>query len=432
MPSLFDFLSNGGAGLLGNFGGADFYNPQDEAEAARVAAAQRLQQLMLARKGGGTMSPQDPAVGQVDPFNFVMPGQAPAASPAVFPTGVETPPAPAPAAPMQTAPASLPMPQQQQEAPIAARPQPRAVEAPTPVPGLGDRLSAGLMGFANSGAPIPGIANLISGLVTGQRSDPGGVATQNQMLAAKAIYQGLIKTHSPEEARAIALASVTNPDVGRAVLPDLFGNKPSGMFKLGNMELPYKLENGQMKLLLPGGGTAGSLGDLIGLQQKLEAEGARTKASAEAVGKSQGEAQQALPMAIEQSNNLISEINALLTHKGKAMATGPVVGKVPAGFYPDQTDYITRLEQVKAALTSEGIRNMQGAGLRITQAEANMFAKAGGRLERSAGAQNVDAALREIKERLIRAQALSAQKAGAALPAAAQQQTMGTDPLGIR
>jgi len=73
-------------------------------------------------------------------------------------------------------------------------------------PGLGDRLSAGLLGFANSNAPLPAIANLINGLATGQRSDAQGVAERQHDQARAATYQALRDAGLPDsQARAGAL-----------------------------------------------------------------------------------------------------------------------------------------------------------------------------------------------------------------------------------
>jgi hypothetical protein len=58
-----------------------------------------------------------------------------------------------------------------------------------PLSAIGDRLNAGLMGFAHGGAPLPAVANLISGLVTGQRADPLGVALAQQDRAQGAAAQ---------------------------------------------------------------------------------------------------------------------------------------------------------------------------------------------------------------------------------------------------
>src|SRR5262245_53080759 len=55
--------------------------------------------------------------------------------------------------------------------------------------GIGDRLNAGLMGFAHGGALLPAIANLVSGLATGQRADPQGVALAQQDRAQRSAAQ---------------------------------------------------------------------------------------------------------------------------------------------------------------------------------------------------------------------------------------------------
>jgi hypothetical protein len=64
-------------------------------------------------------------------------------------------------------------------------PQLRAPSLPS-LPTIGDRLNAGLIGFAHGGAPLPATANLISGLVTGQRADPQGVALAQEDRAQRA------------------------------------------------------------------------------------------------------------------------------------------------------------------------------------------------------------------------------------------------------
>ena len=58
-----------------------------------------------------------------------------------------------------------------------------------PLSGIGDRLNAGLMGFAHGGALLPAIENLVSGLATGQRADPQGVALAQQDRAQRAAEQ---------------------------------------------------------------------------------------------------------------------------------------------------------------------------------------------------------------------------------------------------
>jgi hypothetical protein len=100
---------------------------------------------------------------------------------------------------------------------LNARPQPQqTIQQPQGMPGIGDRLNAGLMGFANAGAPIPAIANLISGLMTGQRSDAAGVQQQAQLETYKALVQSGVPV---AQARAAAL----NPEILKQIAPEHFG-----------------------------------------------------------------------------------------------------------------------------------------------------------------------------------------------------------------
>jgi hypothetical protein len=133
-------------------------------------------------------------------------------NPAAMPLFGASPPAaatpPAPPALQQTgnaavaAPSGGTMPSALNSLPIVSMPS----LFPQGSPGIGDRLDAGLMGFANSNAPLPAIANLIHGLATGERSDQQGVAQRQQDQAQGAAYQALRSAGVPEQqARAGAL-----------------------------------------------------------------------------------------------------------------------------------------------------------------------------------------------------------------------------------
>jgi hypothetical protein len=78
-----------------------------------------------------------------------------------------------------------------------------------PLSAIGDRLNAGLMGFAHGSAPLPAIANLISGLVTGQRADPRGVALAQQDRAQRAATQYLAGAQDIEPN--LKAAMIANP-----------------------------------------------------------------------------------------------------------------------------------------------------------------------------------------------------------------------------
>jgi len=82
--------------------------------------------------------------------------------------------------------------------------------------GIGDRLNAGLMGFAHGGAPLPAIANLISGLITGQRADPQGLALQAQDRAQRAAAQYV--AGAPDIEPNLKSAMIANPALAAAYL----------------------------------------------------------------------------------------------------------------------------------------------------------------------------------------------------------------------
>lgn len=75
--------------------------------------------------------------------------------------------------------------------------------------GIGDRLNAGLMGFAHGGALLPAFANLVSGLATGQRADPQGVAQAQQDRAQRAAAQYIAGAQDIEPN--LKAAMVANP-----------------------------------------------------------------------------------------------------------------------------------------------------------------------------------------------------------------------------
>jgi len=91
-------------------------------------------------------------------------------------------------------------------------------------PGIGDRLDAGLLGFANSNGPVRAIANMIHGLATGERSDRQGVAQRQQDQAQAATFQALRAAGLPEQhARAGAL----DPAALRTILTALYARSPA-------------------------------------------------------------------------------------------------------------------------------------------------------------------------------------------------------------
>lgn len=393
MASLLDFLGGQNlGGLLGSLGGEVFYDPLTGHPMPRppVFSEPPVPANMDAQSSVAR-----------DPFNFVMPGVN-----SVGPAGAPMqPPMPPTAVPPQARmPVSLP----QQSPSLPPAPPPAPVHAaPVPLdnsPGFGDRLNAGFMGFANSGAPLPALANLISGLATGQRSDPQGVAQQQQTLTAKALYNALVqKGHTPQQAMGMAMSAAGNPAIAQSILPEAFSAKPLTNLKIGDLEIPLRAgEGGKLEMMLPGGGSANSLNDLLAWKDARDAENARAKAEAQKIGEGQGNAREELPAAKGSAEETLKLIQELRNHPGKNLATGPLAGHLPA-ITGDQADYVSRLEQLGDQAMAIGIGANKGGGLRITQAEATAFKNAAARLKnaRVMNEEGRNAALQDY-ENLVR------------------------------
>jgi hypothetical protein len=140
--------------------------------------------------------PSDQAQYGGSPVNASPPGQAPVFASA----GAQQ------SAPQMAAPAPPTVITAQPQQPPTATPAPSSGIGDSVLPiaqGAGNRLIAGLQGFAHSGGVIPAIANGLTGLFTGQRTDPAGVAQQQQTefrnLTAKAL---LLKGADPTDVQA--------------------------------------------------------------------------------------------------------------------------------------------------------------------------------------------------------------------------------------
>lgn len=117
------------------------------------------------------------------------------------------------------------MPQQPQMQP---QQQPPMMPQPSG-PGFGDRLGASLQSFANSGGPLPALANGITSLISGQRTDPSGVAERQQQQVQNQTLQALIqKGIDPVTAR----AAIGNPELLKTLVTQAYG--PKTVTPLGN------------------------------------------------------------------------------------------------------------------------------------------------------------------------------------------------------
>ncbi len=173
-----------------------------------------LDALQSGQGGGGllaflqSLQPQQSQTGPLSPDMTMGYGQQPNIPPSVAQTNAQMQP---------------PVPQQP-PAVIQAQPQqPQVYQQQSP--GIGDRLLAGLQGFAHANGPLPAIANAISGLATGQRSDAEGQQQQAQNLTLRALIQ---KGIDPTTAQ----AAVGNPELLKMLVTQNFG--PHTVQTLGN------------------------------------------------------------------------------------------------------------------------------------------------------------------------------------------------------
>lgn len=90
--------------------------------------------------------------------------------------------------------------------------------------GLGDRLGAAAANFAGAGGLIPALFGGISGLATGQRTDPAGVAQQNM----RAQYEALLPTLGPQK----AMLAIMNPEAGKILIGQALQQKQYGFATL--------------------------------------------------------------------------------------------------------------------------------------------------------------------------------------------------------
>lgn len=101
----------------------------------------------------------------------------------------------------------------------------QAPQITAPTPGVSDRLIAGLQGFANAKGLLPALANGISGIATGQRSDPVGIAQQSANMTARALLAKGVDS-------AAVQAAITNPELMKTLITQTYG--PQTVQSLGN------------------------------------------------------------------------------------------------------------------------------------------------------------------------------------------------------
>ncbi len=271
-----------------------------------------------------------------------------------------------------------------------------------PEAGLGDRLSAGFQGFANGGAPLPALANLIGGIATGQRQDKAGQALQNQEKMAAAVYGALTQRGIPhEQAVGIAQAAATDPKLAESLLPQALGLKPPATMEGVIAEQTYNAGRGRNSA---GGGQAGS--QSAATPMATYEDFVRRKNAAEKAGTTEGErvanAQLDLPTSLAQANEALRLTNELRTHKGRegnAWWHTKVGAYLPDASIPGNTDArdaIGLLNQSKGGAFLEAFKALKGGG-QITEIEGKKATDAIARMDRSQSKAEFDKALSDYE-----------------------------------
>jgi hypothetical protein len=134
--------------------------------------------------------------------------------PAPTPPPAATPPRPGPInmMPIGSGPGAYQMPQFGTAADYTPAKAQGALPAaqPQPAPGFGDHLVAGLQSFAHSNGLVPALANGVTSLITGHRTDPQGIAAEN----FRAQYDVLV----PLLGKQRAMLALAYPEVGKTLI----------------------------------------------------------------------------------------------------------------------------------------------------------------------------------------------------------------------
>lgn len=273
-------------------------------------------------------------------------------------------PEPDPAAiPQNARPAQL-LPQQQGN-PQATQPSFLGPQSP----GLGDRLSAGLSGFANAGGPLQALGGLVQGLQTGQSSDPRAIAQQN----LKAQYDSLVPTLGPQK----AMLAVLNPEAGKILLAQALEKKQYGFTKLDNDTVVRQdPQTGKVEVAYGGEKSntiAGPDGKLITMPEGADPKTWRneiTRINADVAAGKKTEVQAKAEIFANKMELSERAINDLAT-QGTSLA-GKIASGVPLGNYVQSPEY-QKYKQAASNFITALLRQESGAA--ISKSEFDRYDK---------------------------------------------------------
>ena len=287
----------------------------------------------------------------VDVGGYQMPqfGNAPAPDPAVIPQNAR--------------PAQL-LPQQQSNTQAT---QPSFLGPQDP--GIGDRLSAGLSGFANAGGPLQALGGLVQGLQTGQSSDPRAIAQQN----LKAQYESLVPMLGAQK----AMLAVMNPEAGKILLAQALEKKQYGFTKLDNDTVVRQdPQTGKVEVAYGGAKSdtiAGPDGKLITMPEGADPKTWRneiTRINADVAAGKKTEVQAKAEIFANKMELSERSINDLAV-QGTSLA-GKIASGVPLGNYVQSPEY-QKYKQASSNFITALLRQESGAA--ISKSEFDRYDK---------------------------------------------------------
>ena len=415
MAGLFDSLS---------------FNPQDDTMQGLLARLLPSATAQIGQSQGFNPSGQTPDYGQAQNVaigDYQMPvfGQAAPQAPTDVSARAMTP----QAAPQQSEPSFL-----QQAA-----------------SGLGDRLMAGFQGFANGGAPLPALANLVNGLATGRTPQN----QTKQFLVSRGIDPNLADTIVNDKTLLRAVVPQLMGATGQTSdikeyeyakrqgftggLADWMARKRAGAGEFGMTPIYGTMADGKPGIMQLGkngtpqmvplpdgfqiardpikvdGPTGTTILDPQTRQQvgfiPKDIRGAKIE---ESLGKAQGAARATLPTDLQAGQFAVDEINKLMDSKG----FNEVFGSLDQ-FRPNFTmsaegkDALARFDQLKGRAFLQAYTTLRGGG-QITEVEGKKAEDALARLNRSLSETEAKQALADFRDAVTVGMQKLREKAGVA------------------
>ena len=317
--------------------------------------------------------------------------------------------------------------------------------------GLGDRLMAGFQGFANGGAPLPALANLVNGLATGRTPQN----QTKQFLVSRGIDPNLADTIVNDKTLLRAVVPQLMGATGQTSdikeyeyakrqgftggLADWMARKRAGAGEFGMTPIYGTMADGKPGIMQLGkngtpqmvplpdgfqiardpikvdGPTGTTILDPQTRQQvgfiPKDIRGAKIE---ESLGKAQGAARATLPTDLQAGQFAVDEINKLIDSKG----FNEVFGSLDQ-FRPNFTmsaegkDALARFDQLKGRAFLQAYTTLRGGG-QITEVEGKKAEDALARLNRSLSETEAKQALADFRDAVTVGMQKLREKAGVA------------------